>query len=172
MVVESRPILSWFESFFVVDVTSDKLKVKWYWDGDEVDYNNQRFQLIESGCKRILKVASARLVDQGKWKAACHDQSVAIQLIVKPINPIITAPVTTKWVCVDADLSLDAELSDTATGITWYLNGKNLVEDHRADMKANGNNLRLSVKPIQSADHGILKLETDQGMYSLDTLVT
>ena len=84
------------DAYLSVDVTSDKLKVKWYWDGDEVDYNNQRFQLIESGCKRILKVACKiiiRLINRKRkvvicviYQMYCFSCSIYIILLSLPYS--------------------------------------------------------------------------------------
>ena len=152
------------DAYLSVDVTDEKIPVIWSRDGEDVDVSSDdRFQLISSGCKRILKLCKARVRDQGEWKVSCKDQNVIVLLRVNPINPIVTAPVRTKWVCVDEELSLDAELAATATGITWILNGSDLTADNRAKSHQNGQILKLNIRPIKSTDVGILKLETDQG---------
>ena len=150
------------DAYLSVDVTDDKIPVVWSRDNDQIDHD-ERFQLIQSGCKRILKLSKAKRCDQGEWRVSCKDQSVIVLLRVNPINPIITAPVATKWVCVDDELSVQAELAASATGITWILNENDLSDDNRARSHQNGNSLKLNLRPIKSGDVGLLKLETDQG---------
>ena len=85
--------------------------VIWSKNGIDVTGNESRYQLIESGHKRILKIKNSELDDQGRWRSRSGDKEVFIELHVNAINPIVLAPVKTKWVCVGSSLSLDAELA-------------------------------------------------------------
>ena len=77
----SEPLI---DAFLAVDVTSDKIQVVWSKSGSDVSPgNNPRFQIIESGCKRILKVSKAELEDQGKWTVRSSGKTVDIELQAK-----------------------------------------------------------------------------------------
>ena len=41
---------------------------------------NPRFQLIEAGCKRILKICKAEVEDQGKWTVRSSGKTVDVEL--------------------------------------------------------------------------------------------
>ena len=82
---------------------------------------------------------------------------------MNPIDPIVLAPVKTKWVCVGDSLSLSAELAPTAGNVTWFLNDKPLSADARANIVGNGANVVLTVDDITPSDMGVLKLQTKTG---------
>ena len=79
------------------------------------------------------------------------------------INPIVLAPVKTKWVCQGSSLDLKAELAPTAGIVTWFLNDSPLSSDPRADICGEGDFTILTVKDVKSSDAGILRLQTKSG---------
>ena len=68
------------DAFLAVDVVSEKVAVVWSKFGVDVSGNEGRYQLIESGNKRILKVSKAELEDQGKWKVRSGGKEVTVEL--------------------------------------------------------------------------------------------
>lgn len=101
------------DAFLAVDVVNEKIQVVWSKSRIDVSGQESRYQLIESGHKRILKIKKSEVDDQGKWRIRSGDKEVFIELQVNAINPIVLAPVKTKWVCVGSSLTLNAELSPT-----------------------------------------------------------
>jgi hypothetical protein len=90
-------------------------------------------------------------------------KEIFVELQVNAINPIVLAPVKTKWVSAGSSLSLAAELASTAGNITWFLNDKLLSADPRVNITGNGNNVNLTIDNITSMDAGVLKLQTKTG---------
>ena len=68
-------------------MTSEKIQVVWSKLGIDVTPDtNPRFQLIEAGCKRILKICKAEVEDQGKWTVRSSGKTVDVELQEKIRN--------------------------------------------------------------------------------------
>ena len=69
------------DAFLAVDVVTEKIQVIWSKLGIDVIENESRYQLIESGHKRILKISNAEIEDRGKWKIRSGDKEGTTFLI-------------------------------------------------------------------------------------------
>ena len=144
---------------FEIDVEADDADVTWYLNGQPIDLNSGRVEIIKIGKKRKLVLKCASLADSGDITVKTNTEQSSCQLNVQCENDIILGLPPRLDPVEREELNVKVQVRDPKAPIYLYLNDEliNDNDDHRLTKINLENGCHdISLKAIQLTD---LKIE-------------
>ena len=113
---------------FEIDVEADDADVTWYLNGQPIDLNSGRFEIIKIGKKRKLVLKCASLADSGDITVKTNTEQSSCQLNVQCENDIILGVPPRLDPVEREELNVKVQVRDPKAPISLYLNDK-LIND-------------------------------------------
>ncbi|KAM5168544.1 obscurin isoform 12-T12 [Callospermophilus lateralis] len=138
------------------EVAQAQTEVTWYKEGKKLSQSSQ-VRVEASGCRRQLVVQQAGKADAGEYSCEAGGQRVSFRLdVTEPKAVFAKGQLAHSEVKAQAGASatLNCEVAQAQTEVTWYKDGKKLSQSSQVRVEASGCRRQLVVQQAGKADAG------------------
>uniref|UniRef100_A0A8W4FLN6 Obscurin n=1 Tax=Sus scrofa TaxID=9823 RepID=A0A8W4FLN6_PIG len=138
------------------EVAQAQTEVTWYKDGKKLS-SSSKVRVEAKGCTRRLVVQQAGKADAGEYSCEAGGQKVSFHLDVTDPSVVFAKeqPACTEvQAMAGASATLNCEVAQAQTEVTWYKDGKKLSSSSKVHVEAKGCTRRLVVQQAGKADAG------------------
>ncbi|XP_030668594.1 obscurin isoform X1 [Nomascus leucogenys] len=138
------------------EVAQAQTEVMWYKDGKKLS-SSSKVRVEAVGCTRRLVVQQAGQADAGEYSCEAGSQRLSFHLhVAEPKTVFAKEQPACREVQAEAGASatLNCEVAQAQTEVTWYKNGKKLSSSSNVHVEAAGCTRRLVVQQAGQADAG------------------
>ncbi|ELR57698.1 hypothetical protein M91_01793, partial [Bos mutus] len=138
------------------EVAQAQTEVTWYKDGKKLS-SSSKVRVEAKGCTRRLVVQQAGKADAGEYSCEAGGQKVSFRLDVTEPSVVFAKeqPACSEVQAVaGASATLNCEVAQAQTEVTWYKDGKKLSSSSKVRVEAKGCTRRLVVQQAGKADAG------------------
>ncbi|CBY33821.1 unnamed protein product, partial [Oikopleura dioica] len=120
-------------------------QVKWF-KGRRLLKPGKKYEMIEDGPRRILRIPKVEFADEKDYSCACDDALVTAKLVVQPRNIVMVANLKDLSVSEGETAVFECELSHSEVEAIWYRDGNRIIKSAQVQMETDGNIARLTIK--------------------------
>ena len=120
-------------------------QVKWF-KGRRLLKPGKKYEMIEDGPHRILRIPKVEFADEKDYSCACDDALVTAKLVVQPRNILMVANLKDVSVSEGETAIFECELSHSEVEAIWYRDGNRIIKSAQVQMETDGNIARLTIK--------------------------
>ncbi|MXQ93370.1 hypothetical protein E5288_WYG021124 [Bos mutus] len=138
------------------EVAQAQTEVTWYKDGKKLS-SSSKVRVEAKGCTRRLVVQQAGKADAGEYSCEAGGQKVSFRLDVTEPSVVFAKeqPARSEVQAVaGASATLNCEVAQAQTEVTWYKDGKKLSSSSKVRVEAKGCTRKLVVQQAGKADAG------------------
>uniref|UniRef100_A0A480NE76 non-specific serine/threonine protein kinase n=1 Tax=Sus scrofa TaxID=9823 RepID=A0A480NE76_PIG len=138
------------------EVAQAQTEVTWYKDGKKLS-SSSKVRVEAKGCNRRLVVQQAGKADAGEYSCEAGGQKVSFHLDVTEPSVVFAKEQPARsevQAMAGASATLNCEVAQAQTEVTWYKDGKKLSSSSKVHVEAKGCTRRLVVQQAGKADAG------------------
>ena len=130
---------------FKTCVSRKSAQVRWF-KGRRLLKAGNKYEMIEDGPHRILRIPKAEFTDEKDYTCACEDAVVTAKLVVRPRNIVMSRNLDDVNINEGEDAVFECELSHDEVDACWYRDGCKVIKSSSVLMESDGKIARLIIK--------------------------
>jgi hypothetical protein len=138
---------------FTVELSLPVDKVRWFLDDVEIRPTD-KIEIVAKGKVHKLLLKDVNVTDEGQISVLVGDKKSTANLFVQELSPDFVKPLANVTVKERETVEFSTEVNKEGVTVKWFIDNKEIEEDERFEIYAEGRTHRLIIKDAIMPDSG------------------